>query len=281
MSWRSRNRVSSVALVAATAMLSSTLVGAGATVGAVPRLPGHPRAVTYPIGVFDESEPSGFAPPPGWALPGYQRTYVNDFKHPLDSSLWGKFSGVPGGDPAGLFVRSHVKETGGELRIETYRDSADHYKWATGGICLCGLNTTYGAFFVRSRETHAGADDVELLWPSAHGVWPPELDFDEMGVSDNVSSWTDHYTSPTEFTQQSTTIDVLHWHTWGVVWTPTSITFVVDGRVWGVVTDPAQIPTIPMTLDMQQQTWCGIHPECPHRTSSMLIDWVTIFTPTP
>jgi hypothetical protein len=279
VSWRSSNRLSGVALVAAALVLSSTLIAAGPTAGAVPRQAG-PRDVTYPIGVFDESEPSGFAPPPGWAIPGYQRTYVNDFNRPLDPSLWAKFSGVPGGDPAGLFQRSHVKEFGGELKIETYRDHNDNNRWATGGICLCGLKTTYGAFFVRSRETHAGPDDVELLWPYAPNIWPPELDFDEMGVADNSSSWTDHYTSPSQFVQQSTTIDVLHWHTWGVVWTPTSVTFVVDGRVWGVITDPTEIPSIPMTLDMQQQTWCGIHPECPTRTSAMLIDWVAIFTPT-
>jgi hypothetical protein len=34
-----------------------------------------------------------------------------------------------------------------------------------------------------------------------------------------------------------------------------------------------------MTLDIQQQTWCGIAPECPSKPLSLLVDWVTEFAP--
>jgi len=277
---RRARRCRTAAVLAAMTALLSPVVAVGGSTAALAGTPATAHAPTYPVGVFDENEPSGLAPPAPWAMPGYSRTYVADFTRGLNPYLWAKFSGEPGGDPAGLFVRSHVKIVGGELRLETYRDAADHRRWATGGVCLCGVPATYGAFFVRSRETRAGADDVELLWPLAHGVWPPELDIDEMGTSPTSSSWTDHYTSPTQFVQGTTTVRVRRWHTWGVVWTPSAVTFVLDGRVWGVVTAPEQIPRIPMTLDMQQQTWCGIYPECPHHPSSMLIDWVAIFTPT-
>jgi Glycosyl hydrolases family 16 len=234
---------------------------------------------SYPIGVFDEYEPSGFAPPAANQLPGYTEAYVDDFTQPLDFTKWGRFSGVPKGDPAGYFERGHVFTTKGVLRIGTWRDPSRDDHWATGGICLCGVHPTYGAFFVRSRETAAGPDDAELLWPSDNS-WPPELDFNETGTSPKASSWTDHYTSPTIEVQQTLKIDVLHWHTWGIVWTPSAVTFVVDGRVWGQVTSAAQIPDLPMTLDLQQQTWCGIEPECPTKPSSMLIDWVVVYTPT-
>lgn len=194
--------------------------------------------------------------------------------------MWSRFSGVPKGDPSGRFERHHVWASNGELRIGTWRDPARHDHWATGGICLCGVHPTYGAFFVRSRQTAAGPDDVELLWPR-NNSWPPELDFNETGTSPSTSTWTDHYRSATTKVQGNDTIDVLEWHTWGVVWTPTSVTFVVDGHAWGEVTAKAQIPHLAMTLDLQQQTWCGILPECPRHRSQLLVDWVAVYTPTP
>ena len=205
------------------------------------------------IGTFDLSEPSAYAPPGPHQLAGYTEAYVDDFTGPRNlSGRWGRFSGTPKGDPAGRFVPDHVWSRDGELRIGTWRDPADHDRWATGGVCLCGVHPTYGAFFVRSRQTTAGPDVAELLWP-ANNAWPPELDFNETGTSPDASTWTDHYTSPSTEVQATTQIDVEHWHTWGVVWTPTSVTFVVDGRAWGEVTSPAQIPDVAMTLDLQQR----------------------------
>jgi hypothetical protein len=239
----------------------------------------HSATSPYPVGVFDENEPSGLAPPAPFQMPGYTEVYADDFMGPLDTSMWGLFSGVPGGDPSGLFETSHVWTYGGMLKIATSRDPLQQNHWASGGLCLCGVHLTYGAFFVRSRETAPGPDAVELLWPLDNS-WPPELDFNETGTSRTSSSWTDHYTSPSLQTQATRQINVTHWHTWGVVWTPTSVTFVVDGKAWGQVTAPAQIPTVPMTLDLQSQTWCGIKPECPKHRSTMLIDWVAVFSPT-
>jgi len=279
---RQRRRLTFACLaLASAASLLATVVDAPGTLAAAPN-PHHPArhvsSASYPVGVDDPLEPSGLAPPTSSDLPGYQEAYVDDFTGPLDYSMWGRFSGIPKGDPAGRFERSHVLTYDGLLRIGTWRDRHRHRRWATGGVCLCGVHPTYGAFFVRSRETAAGPDDAELLWPR-NNSWPPELDFNETGTSPMASSWTDHYSSPKTQVQVTQKINVRRWHTWGIVWTPTSVTFVVDGRAWGEVTAKAQIPSLPMTLDLQQQTWCGLHPECPTRTSAMLIDWVVVYTP--
>lgn len=248
---------------------------AGSSGGGAPSQPAG-----YPIGVFDLKEPSFYAPPKPSALAGYSRVYVNDFIPTTLSSQWDRFSGVPKGDPAGRFEPSHVQLSGGVLELGTWRDPKHHDQWATGGVCLCGVHLTYGAVFVRSRQTAVGPDNAELLWP-LDNVWPPEVDFSESGDTANASAWFDHYSPPPHAYHDKMKIDVEHWHTWGVVWTPTSLTFVVDGKPWGTeVTDPAAIPTEPMTLDLQQQTWCGIYPECPKVNSELLIDWVTIYRPT-
>jgi hypothetical protein len=232
----------------------------------------------YPKGRWDLKEPSHREPTGPNALPGYSRIYVNDFKTWLTDKQWFLYSGVPSGDPAGLFEPSHVSIGGGTLKINTYQDPNYGNQWVSGGVGLYSIHPTYGAFFVRSRETGVGADDVELLWPS-NNQWPPEIDIDEMGIDPNSESWTVHYNSPGDQVQGTEAINVLKWHTWGVVWTPTAITFVVDGYAYGQVTDPWEIPNLPMTLGLQMQSWCGILPECPTKPTSMIIDWVTAYAP--
>jgi outer membrane protein OmpA-like peptidoglycan-associated protein len=71
------------------------------------------------------------------------------------------------------------------------------------------------------------------------------------------------------------------WHTWGVIWSPTTITYTLDGVVWGSVSQTSAIPNQPMTLDLQQQTWCGSSPAwaCPSANESTIVDWVAEYSP--
>ena len=234
---------------------------------------------TYPVGRFDVHEPSYFAPPAPDAMPGYRELYVNDFTTPLLYSYWFVFHGMPKGDVAGYFERSHVSVHKGELRLGTWRDPARRNLWTSGGVCLCGVHPKYGAFFVRSRESSYGPDDAEMLWSLVNQPLP-EVDFAETGAMKWFASWFDHYAPAPDTIQHHTHIDILNWHTWGIVWTPTSMTFVVDGKPWGQVTVPAEIPQRRMTLNLTQETWCGIFPECPRSPSSLLVDWVAIYVPT-
>jgi hypothetical protein len=193
--------------------------------------------------------------------------------------LWFLFSGIPLGDPSGRFARDHVAVNHGQLKIGTWRDPRYGNHWTSGGAGLDGVQTTYGAYFVRSRETAPGPDTVELLWP-ANNQWPPEIDFDEAGQSPSSEWWFVHYHSSKEQVAARTSINIEHWHTWGVIWTPTSITFTVDGHAWGSITAANEIPTIPMTLDLQAQSWCGIQGQpCPTQSSTLLVDWVSVYTP--
>jgi beta-glucanase (GH16 family) len=87
-----------------------------------------------------------------------------------------------------------------------------------------------------------------------------------------------HFGSSNSQVQRNVNVDMTQWHTWGVIWTPTSITYTVDGRVWGTVTDPSQIPSQAMTLDIDQQTWCQSGWACPSAPQSELVDWVAEYT---
>ncbi len=238
-------------------------------------------ASAIPVGVLDASEPSGYAPPSASALAGYTQSYVSDFTGSSLPSGWYAYSGTPGGDPGGQFGSAHVSVSNGLLSLNTYQDPAYNNEWVTGGLCQCGLPHTYGAFFVRSRVTGAGPTEVALLWPATN-TWPHEIDFNESNGSSATSTATDLWAfsgGARSQVQSHVSIDLTQWHTWGVIWTPTSITYTVDGRVWGRVTDPSTIPSIPMTLDLQQQTWCSSGWACPSAPQSMQIDWVAEYSP--
>ena len=239
--------------------------------------------VNYPVGVPGPREPSGLGPPGPGALAGYHRSYTADFSGAALPPGWVTFTGVPGGDPSAQFDPSHVIVQNGMLRLVTYQDPRYHNRWTSGGLCQCGRPVSYGAFFVRSRISNAGPNEVELLWPASNH-WPPEIDFNETGARANGTSGTVHHGTfrHDQFIQQNLGgIDLRQWHTWGVVWTPTAITFTLDGKQWGTtLTTPGTIPQVPMTLDLQQrpQTTCPVTQICPPQNQAMYVDWVAEYT---
>jgi beta-glucanase (GH16 family) len=229
----------------------------------------------YPVGTLDSSEPSGYAPPSANVLSGYNEVYSTDFTGTSLPSGWGLYSGQPGGDPGALYSNSAVAVSNGLLNINTIQQGG---QWVTGGTCMCAESLTYGAFFVRSRMTGPGPTGVELLWP-ANGSWPPEIDFNETYGTTSGTSATVHYSASNSQIQHTLSIDMTQWHTWGVVWTPSSITYTVDGQVWATVTNASAIPNIPMWLSLQSQTWCASSWACPTAPQTMQVDWVAEYSP--
>lgn len=262
---RSRRLLAGLSVLAmAVTMLVTSPTGASATTS--PRLP-------YPLGTPDTLEPSGMAPPGANALSGYHELYVNDFRGNALPAGWGKFNGVPKGDPGSRWAPSHVLLGGGIVRLIAYRDPRFAGQWTAGGISQYSLGRAYGAYFIRSRATGPGPDENELLWPVAP-VWPPEVDLNEMGYRTNATSWTVHYGHGNTFVQTTKRVNMERWHTFGVVWTPTSLTFTVDGHPWGHVTKQAVVPHVKMMLDVQQQIWCSPRLACPRKPAALQIDWV-------
>ena len=211
-------------------------------------------------------------------MAGYHESYVTDFPGTSVPSGWYPFTGTPGGDPGGQFAASHIVVGNGLMSVNTWKDPAFANEWVTGGICNCGHPQTYGAYFVRSRVTGAGPTAVQLLWPLDNS-WPPEIDFNETAGDASTTSATVHWGTANHIDQRKLSIDMTAWHTWGVIWSPTSITYTVDGRVWGSVATTSEIPNVPMTLDLQQQTWCASGWACPTTPQTMQVDWVAQYSP--
>jgi hypothetical protein len=259
------------ARVAAAALLAAVSLGwPTSTAGA---------SSSFPVGTPNRFEPSSFAPPGATALAGYRLTYVNDFNDGRIPSGWNLFSGHPGGISAAVFSPHHVNVAQGLLRLKTYQDPAYHGHWTTGGICQCQRAVKYGAFFVRSRITGAGANSVELLWPWRNASWPPEIDFNENLNHLGLTTSTTHWGTVNHISVDILRIDMLKWHTWGVIWTPTYVLYVVDGHPWHEFSVANEVPQIPLTLDFEQRALCPSTNECPTQPSAMLVDWVAEYAP--
>jgi len=92
---------------------------------------------------------------------------------------------------------------------------------------------TYGYF-----EMRADLPETQGLWPAfwllpENGDWPPELDIVEMiGQQPNTLHHTAHSGATGEHTQDRSTVHVADtdgFHTYGVLWTPETLTWYVDG----------------------------------------------------
>ena len=233
----------------------------------------------FPSGIADLSEPSGQAPPRATSFPGYVQKYVQDFNGTSLPAKWDVFTGKANGGSGSQWGSAHVVVGGGLLSLNTYQDPAYNNQWVSGGLCMCGAPSTYGAYFIRSRETGPGPTIVELLWPVV--AWPPEIDFNETSGVIGGTSATLIYGPGGQQSQVKRTIDMSQWHTWGVIWTPTSVLYTVDGRVWGRFQVPSKVPHVAMTLNIQQQTWCSSNFACPTSPQSTLVDWVSEYKAIP
>jgi hypothetical protein len=260
-----------MALVVGTHIGSS---GAAAAPRTTPTSSLH-AAARYPVGVPSATEPSGEAPPGANDLPGYQETYVQDFAGTTVPDQWDVYTGVP--NKGSHFGISHVVFHGGLMELSTYRNPQWGNRWVTGGICQCGASQVYGAYFVRSRITGPGPNEVELLWPLTN-IWPPEIDFSETGDKVTGTTASLHFGATNTTVRQSVKADMKLWHTWGVIWTRSSITYTLDGRVWGVFAEPKNIPKVRMTLDVEQVTNCPLNRDCPTAQQNLYVDWVAEYT---
>ncbi len=239
----------------------------------------HPHGPTpYPIGVRDATAVSGMAPPGPTALAHFHQVYVTTFPGASLPPGWYLFTGPQAGSPGGHFGARHVTVHDGTLELRTFKDPTFKDAWVTGGVCQCGRPMTYGAFFVRSRVTGAGPNEVELLWP-ANNQWPPEIDFNETGGRVTATSSTIHWGPINQIEQRFVTVNMTRWHTWGVIWTRGEIVYTVDGQVWGTIASPEEIAHVPMTLDFEQRTLCALRRQCPTRPVSMDVAWVAEYAP--
>ena len=154
---------------------------------------------------------------------------------------WRVFDGV--GGLGQHWSASHTTVSGGILTEKV-----------SGGVAAGVGNTihkTYGTWQVTYRMTRGGAKYAILLMGSNH----QEIDFAEDPVSDpnrQLTMATLHWGTghgAANISQHRLPGDYTQWHTAGVIWTPNSVQYTMDGTVWATETN--HIPTGPMHLAIQ------------------------------
>jgi hypothetical protein len=248
-----------------------------------------------PSGSQSGVDPSGLSP--ATALSGFTLKYVQEFTGDSLPSGWNEYDGVPGGETS--------QEAQWEPDMCTFSGGEMHFM--ASGIDSCGLDYVgtpqeYGAFFTRLQADPETAgelfSDIFLLWP-ANNQWPPEIDVYEDGGdrSRTVASLFDtvgdacgsslsaqclaQYTQGNGDSNGVANTDT-QWHTYGVEWTPSQVSWLIDGRVVftapaSQVKSPAVQPALPMNIALQSQNLQG-GSGAPSLQQTMAVDWVEQFS---
>ena len=218
--------------------------------------------------------PTVSASPPG-SLPGWRLVYRQNFDGSSLPPGWEAYEGHPNNDPYSTWDPANDVVGGGELHLLATPSGG------AGGVGYRGNAQTYGIFLVRIKcdyEPGLQMSDIALLWPD-RSAWPPEIDFfEDHGGTRSGYMATLHPGPAGDNSHQVhvlVTNNATQWHTYGVKWTPTSITFTIDGHPAGSVISSTGLPAwpdIPMNLDLQSQNLGSAQPS--HTIETMTIDWI-------
>lgn len=230
-----------------------------------------PAAVTAADG-----SPSG-VPMPTAGDADWNLAYNDDFNGSAPSDAWSIYNGARAPQ---YWLKSHTIVNNGVLTLRTSKDSAVGGGWSSGALSRRG-NQTYGKFLVRSRlDAGHGTRAVADLWPK--GKWPPEVDFFEIGANQALrvrAYQTNHVAPNNHMIQTKNACTCTEWHTFGVEWTPSSLTYTMDGVVQNVVTE--SVPQVPMHLALQTSPGYGKEGSPDATTPANVdfdIDWIAVYT---
>ncbi len=210
---------------------------------------------------------------PAGNLPAWTQVLREDFNGALNTARWAPYSGTPGGNPYGKWSPKHIEMHGGQAWLHGYREGS---QFVTAGMILYSHPLTFGKYLVRARfDRGAGIEHVMLLWPTVG--WPPELDFTE-GESNGETMATSHWGAANNQQHAWTKVDMTQWHTYGLEWTPTSVAFSIDGRVFARMTGAA-VPKQPMKLAIQTAATkpVGAPSAATPRDVTLRLEWISIY----
>ncbi len=236
---------------------------------------------------------------------GYQLVFQDDFQgNTLDTSRWTALSGPRRG---AVETPRAVSIANGLLTMTTFtEDGVQH----TGFVSTEGLFAArYGYFEARIRFRDAPGEWC-AFWISAHSVdfgGDPTVNGDEIDVVEHrvtdQGGWTEladmvalnvnwnGYGPDKETAQLVTHLPddskvQGEWHTYGVLWTPGSYVYYVDGmEIWRPKAPVSQIPEdVRLTCEVQDAMWAGYVPPAGYgslatSTTGMDVDWVRVYQP--
>jgi hypothetical protein len=234
---------------------------------------------------------SGQAMPVG-DLPGWKQVFADDFSTAVPL---GAFPGAVGGSwgaypyPAkdtsrnGVYwPQKVVSQQGGVMDFFIHTEGGMHLVSAPQPRLFPGVSAgrgqLYGRYAVRFRaDPLPGYKIAWMLWPDS-GVWPRdgEVDFPESNLDSPMCAFMHRLgggggADQDAYCTGSTYVD---WHTAVIEWTPSSVTFLLDGRVIGRSTN--RIPNTPLHWVLQTETALSGAPS-DAVAGHVQIDWIAAY----
>ncbi len=181
---------------------------------------------------------------------------------------------------------SEVKTALGQEPARVPVSTMDAIRQGVGGGLMLRGPQQYGRWEVRARVDKGNGygpcigliDDPES-WKTTHA----EIDITEMpkGARDK-SHFTVHYGRTNKQTATSTKADFSQWHIFGVEWTPTRITYFLDGEQKWETTLAEAIPQKKLSFFMQQDvgaagSWIAARDGGTPAEVAFEIDWVKVY----
>ncbi len=213
-------------------------------------------------------------PGSGWGNPVFQDNFNGTS---LDTSKWRVKNATGSGEGEGQFRANKVSVSGGKLIIKN--DLVSNGKggrrggWVDSKVKFGNgaARPKYGYFEAELRINLQGINfnwQGGKIWPTwwlweGHPSDPTEFDLMEYSrwtnfKADNNATTSHHYRNGATIngnrkyaiTDKNSPRDEFNWHRWGMLWTPTEVTFYYDGVPYGSSDQPgdAALETIPLKL---------------------------------
>jgi beta-glucanase (GH16 family) len=156
----------------------------------------------------------------------------------------------------------------------------------------CGQPVTF-EFQYGYMETSAQLPPGKGMWPAfwlvpANHTWPPEIDAMEwQGQKPRTNFLTIHWGKAKDPQQSGGTFvgpNMSHgFHTYGLDWEATYVTWYEDGKAVRTYSDPAHIPHLPMIviLNLAIGGWLGFPDKHTVFPAHMLVDYVRVWNAYP
>jgi beta-glucanase (GH16 family) len=157
------------------------------------------------------------------------------------------------------------------------------YDYTSGTINTYGKASWHYGYFEGRFKMPPDVSTWPAFWMLQNG-WPPELDIFELAGSRATDYYTYHYTdstgNPASLGGQWTGADMsVDWHTYGVEWTPTTLTFYVDDQAVQSFDAPdeiAQMGEMYFLIDLQVGGWAP-DPNGANYPQQLQCDWVRVW----
>jgi beta-glucanase (GH16 family) len=136
----------------------------------------------------------------------------------------------------------------------------------------------YGRYAIRFKaDPVPGYKTAWLLWPDSGNRSDGEIDFPEGNLTGTISAFLHPVDarSGNDKSAFSTKATYRRWHTAVIVWAPGRCTFILDGKVIGVVKN--RVPDTPMHWVIQTETQLGGGAPPDNASGHVYIDWVAVY----